>query len=68
MPTPEQSQANLERSNGLFVGFVLLIVVILLLFGGLRRWNYGRNGDYASSGGFGLVLIIVIIWMVMRRM
>ncbi len=43
------------------MGFILLIVLILLLVGGLPRWNYSRNWGYAPSGLLGLILVIVLV-------
>jgi hypothetical protein len=51
-----------------FMGLILLIIVILLLFGGLPRWGYSRNWGYGPSGGLGLVLLILIILMLMGRL
>ncbi len=50
------------------MGLILLIVLILLLVGGLPRWNHSRNWGYAPSGGLGLVLLIVVILMLMGRL
>jgi hypothetical protein len=36
-------------------------VLILLLLGGLPRWNYSRNWGYTPSGLLGLVLLIVLV-------
>ena len=38
------------------MGFILLIVLILLLLGGLPRWGYSRNWGYVPSSLFGLLL------------
>jgi hypothetical protein len=46
-----------------FMGLVLLIIVLVLLFGGLPRWGYSRNWGYGPSGGLGLVLVILIVLM-----
>jgi hypothetical protein len=43
------------------MGFILLIVLLVLLFGGLPRWNYSRNWGYAPSSLLGLVLVIVLV-------
>ena len=43
------------------MGFLLLIVLIVLLMGGLPRWNYSRNWGYAPSGILGLLLVIVLL-------
>lgn len=56
---------DIER---IFMGLILLIVLILLLVGGLPRWNHSRNWGYAPSGGLGFVLLIVVILMLMGRL
>ena len=43
------------------MGFILLIVLIGLLLGGLPRWRYSRNWGYAPSGSLGLLLLIVLV-------
>jgi Protein of unknown function (DUF3309) len=48
------------------LGLVLLIVLIMLLLGGLPRWNHSRNWGYGPSGGLGLILIIVLVLVVIR--
>jgi hypothetical protein len=47
------------------MGLVLLIIVLVLLFGGLPRWNYSRNWGYGPSGGLGLVLVILLILLLL---
>ena len=46
---------------------VLIIIVILLLLGALPTWPYSTGWGYYPSGGLGLVLLILIILLVMRR-
>ena len=41
------------------MGLLLLIIVLLLVFGGLPRWGYHSYG-YAPSG-IGTVLLIILI-------
>jgi hypothetical protein len=48
------------------VGLILLIVLILLLFGGLPRWGYHSYG-YGPSGILGVILIIVLILFLLGR-
>ena len=43
------------------MGLILLIVLILLLFGGLPRWSHSKNWGYAPSGALGLVLAVVLV-------
>jgi hypothetical protein len=47
------------------MGLILLIIVIVLLFGGLPRWNYSRNWGYGPTGGLSLVLLILVILLLM---
>jgi hypothetical protein len=52
------------------VGVVVLIVLLVLLFGSLPHWGYmsPRGYGYWPSGGFGLVLIIILILALMGRL
>jgi len=49
------------------MGLILLIVLLLLLFGGLPRWGYHSHG-YGPSGVVGVILIIVLILFLMGRL
>jgi hypothetical protein len=51
--------------KGVFMGLLLLVLVILLLVGGLPRWNYSRNWGYGPTSGLGLVLVIVLIMLLL---
>jgi len=46
---------------------ILLIIVILLLLGALPTWPYSTNWGYYPSGGLGLVLIVLLVLVLMRR-
>jgi hypothetical protein len=46
---------------------ILLIILILLLIGALPTWPYSTGWGYYPSGGFGLVLVIVLILVLMGR-
>lgn len=48
------------------MGLIVLIVLLLLLFGGLPRWGYHSYG-YAPSGIVGLVLVVVLILFLLGR-
>jgi hypothetical protein len=47
------------------MGLLLLIIVLVLLFGGLPNWGYSRKWGYGPSGFFGLVLVIVIVLLLL---
>lgn len=46
---------------------ILLVVLILMLFGALPRWNHSRNWGYMPSGGLGMVLLIVVVLILLGR-
>jgi hypothetical protein len=49
------------------MGLLLLIVLLLLVFGGLPRWGYHSYG-YAPSGIVGVVLIVLVILLLTGRL
>ncbi|HTA28912.1 MAG TPA: DUF3309 domain-containing protein [Candidatus Cybelea sp.] len=49
------------------LGPILLIVIILFLLGALPAWPHSRNWGYYPSGGFGLVLIVLIVLLLAGR-
>ena len=48
------------------MGLLLLIVLLLVLFGGLPRWGYHSYG-YGPSGIVGVILVIVLILFLIGR-
>ena len=49
------------------IGTILLVILILLLIGAWPSWPYSSGWGYYPSGGFGLLLIIVIILLIAGR-
>ena len=47
------------------MGFLLLILLVLFLVGGLPRWNYSRNWGYGPSGLLGVALVTVLILLLL---
>ena len=47
---------------------ILLIVVILLLLGAFPAWPYSQGWGYYPSGGLGLVLIILLVLVLLKRL
>ncbi len=43
------------------MSLILVILLILLLMGALPVWPYSSNWGYYPGGGFGLVLLIIVI-------
>jgi hypothetical protein len=49
---------------------LLLILLIILLFGGIGtfpRWRYSSGWGYGPSGIFGVILLVLVILTVMGR-
>jgi len=48
--------------------FIILLVVLILVFGGV---GYGFRGSYANGpylgGGVGLVLLVVVLYLLLGR-
>jgi hypothetical protein len=49
------------------MGLVLVVIVLLLLFGGLPRWGYHSYG-YGPSGLGAVLLIILIVLLLTGRL
>jgi hypothetical protein len=49
------------------MGLLLLIIVLVLVFGGLPRWGYHSYG-YAPSGIGAVLLIILIVLLLSGRL
>jgi hypothetical protein len=46
---------------------ILLILVVLLIIGSLPLYPYSTGWGYYPSGGLGILLIILIVWLLMGR-
>lgn len=46
---------------------LLIIILFLLLLGALPTWGYSSGWGYYPSGGLGLLLIIVLIFVLLDR-
>jgi hypothetical protein len=46
---------------------ILIIVLLLLLVGALPTWPHSSSWGYYPSGGLGLVLLIIIIFVLLGR-
>lgn len=48
------------------MGLILLIVVLMLVAGTVPAYGYSRNWGYRPVGGFGLLLVIVLVLLFMN--
>ena len=49
------------------MGTILLIILILLLVGALPSWPYSSGWGYYPSGGFGLLVVILLVLVLAGR-
>jgi len=66
--TPSVGTYEQEPCSGVvMLGTILLIILILILIGALPTWPYSGGWGYYPSGGFGLLVVIVIVLLLMGR-
>ena len=46
---------------------LLIVLLVLLLIGSLPAWPYSAGWGYYPTGGFGLLLIVIVLMVAMRR-
>ena len=49
------------------MNILLLLILIVLLLAALPTWPYSTGWGYYPSGGFGLLLLVLLIAFLMRR-
>ena len=55
------------RSGVIMLGTILLIILIVILIGALPTWPYSSGWGYYPSGGFGLLVLIIVVLLLMGR-
>jgi hypothetical protein len=60
-------QEQEPRSGVIMLGTILLIILIVILIGALPTWPYSSGWGYYPSGGFGLVVLIIVVLLLMGR-
>ena len=46
---------------------ILVVILVLALLGAAPVWPYSADWGYYPSGGLGLVLLIIVIALLLRR-
>ncbi|MGB2628046.1 MAG: DUF3309 family protein [Candidatus Acidiferrum sp.] len=46
---------------------ILLVLLILLVLGSLPTWPYSTGWGYYPSGGLGLLLVILVVLIVVKK-
>jgi hypothetical protein len=54
--------------QGGFVITVLIVILLLMSLGSLPSWPYSSGWGYYPSGGFGLLLLILIVLALSGRL
>jgi len=49
------------------LGTLLLVVLVLLVLGSFPAWPHSRSWGYYPSGGFGIVLVVLIVLLLSGR-
>ncbi len=49
------------------LGTILLVILIILLVGALPNWGYSRAWGFGPSGGFGLLVLIIVVLLLLGR-
>ena len=49
------------------LAMILIVILVLALMVALPRWPHSRSWGYYSSGGVGLVLLIIVILLVLDK-
>ena len=49
------------------IGMIILIIVVLALVGVLPSWPHSRSWGYGPSGGFGLIVVVLLILVVLDK-
>jgi len=60
-------QENTTLLREVCLMLILLIILLVLMFGSFPSWPHSRNWGYYPSGGLGLVLVIVLIFMLLNH-
>ena len=66
-PGRVEGPARAKHKEVFMLGTLLLVFIVLLLLGSLPAWPYSRGWGYYPSGLFGLVLVILIVFVLLGR-
>jgi Protein of unknown function (DUF3309) len=60
--------AEEPADQGGFVITVLIVILLLMALGSLPSWPYSSGWGYYPSGGFGLLLLILVVLALSGRL
>lgn len=47
---------------------IIIIILVLLLIGALPNWSHSASWGYMPSGGFGILLVILLVLLLTGRL
>ena len=56
------------KSNQSMLGTILIVLLVLMLLGALPTWGHSRSWGYGPSGGFGVVLLVLVVLVLTGRL
>lgn len=62
---PQGTETAME--DGMTLGTILVIVLVLLLVGAIPSWPYSRGWGYGPSGLLGFILVVIVILLLLGR-
>jgi hypothetical protein len=49
------------------IGTIFLIVLLLLMVGAIPSWPHSRNWGYIPSGSLGLIFVVLLVLLLLRK-
>jgi hypothetical protein len=49
------------------LGLIVLIILLVFVLGALPTWPHSRNWGYYPSGGFGVVMLVLLVLILTNR-
>jgi hypothetical protein len=49
------------------LGTIILIILVLALLGVLPTWPHSRSWGYGPTGGFGLIVVVLVVLVLMGK-
>ena len=62
-----QPRCEETKENGMSIGTIILIILVLVLVGALPTWPHSSGWGYGPSGGLGLIVVILLILVVLGK-
>jgi hypothetical protein len=59
--------ANNKPHDIMSIGTIFLIVLLLLMVGAIPSWPHSRNWGYIPSGSLGLIFVVLLVLLLLRK-